>query len=301
MVLLPKTSRRSLMWNDVKIINQLPEKAGKVITTRAPRKCNKKCYETRILPIYQRKRVVQLTKFDYRLSNRLAVNLQKLRCRVNYHALQFTDPIFDLGMKLVQRMRMKSKHYVALHLRFMVGGKLSFELALSLYSEIYNTGFFGLQTIAVVVVIPHGVVQLGSLHKKHKKVNTVKVDVSEEQKNVIASEFENFTTLAERLRVDYEFGHTFDAKVLPRGDSSATWPLVRLLKPFDELFVDFQEFDVDALVKFVEETSTPTVTLFSKDPKHHPFVIKYFNSPNAKGPHLAQRGGTPKLVLDDLG
>ncbi|KAL8485638.1 hypothetical protein ACS0TY_027794 [Phlomoides rotata] len=94
--------------------------------------------------------------------------------------------------------------------------------------------------------------------------------------------FENFTTLAERLRADYEFGHTLDAKVLPRGDSSATGPLVRLLKPFDELFVDFQEFDVDALVKFVEETSTPTVTLFSKDPKHHPFVIKYFNNPNAK-------------------
>ncbi|KAI3464524.1 hypothetical protein Pfo_021187 [Paulownia fortunei] len=94
--------------------------------------------------------------------------------------------------------------------------------------------------------------------------------------------FENFTTLAERLRADYEFGHTLDAKLLPRGDSSVVGPLVRLFKPFDELFVDFQEFDVDALVKFVEETSTPTVTLFNKDPKHHPFVIKYFNSPNAK-------------------
>ncbi|KAH6832790.1 PDI-like 1-1 [Perilla frutescens var. hirtella] len=94
--------------------------------------------------------------------------------------------------------------------------------------------------------------------------------------------FENFTTLAERLRADYEFGHTLDAKVLPRGDSSATGPLVRLFKPFDELFVDSEEFDVDALVKFVEETSTPTVTLFNKDPKHHPFVIKYFNSPSVK-------------------
>lgn len=119
------------------------------------------------------------------------------------------------------------------------------------------------------------------------------------------------------MRADYEFGHTLDAKVLPRGDSSATGPLVRLFKPFDELFVDFevyipyhmllyfsllrsrnntyviccslnskvyslQEFDVDALVKFVQETSTPTVTLFNKDPKHHPFVVKYFNSPNVK-------------------
>ncbi|KAH6777109.1 O-fucosyltransferase family protein [Perilla frutescens var. frutescens] len=105
---------------DVRIVKQLPENVGKVITTRAPRKCNKKCYETRILPIYQRKRVqaVQLTKFDYRLSNRLDMNLQKLRCRANYHALRFTDPILEMGMKLVERMRMKSKHYVALHLRF---------------------------------------------------------------------------------------------------------------------------------------------------------------------------------------
>ncbi|KAL3840021.1 hypothetical protein ACJIZ3_024612 [Penstemon smallii] len=94
--------------------------------------------------------------------------------------------------------------------------------------------------------------------------------------------FDNFTTLAERLRADYEFGHTLDAKLLPRGDSSAAGPLVRLFKPFDELFVDSQEFEVDTLVKFVEETSIPTVTLFNKDPKHHPFVIKFFNSQDAK-------------------
>lgn len=60
---------------------------------------------------------VQLTKFDYRLSNRLNTDLQKLRCRVNYHALKFTDPIIEMGRKLVERIRMKSKHFVALHLR----------------------------------------------------------------------------------------------------------------------------------------------------------------------------------------
>ncbi|KAL1554514.1 protein ROOT HAIR SPECIFIC 17-like isoform X3 [Salvia divinorum] len=105
---------------DVRIVSQLPETAGRVITTRSPRKCNKKCYETRIVPIYQRKRVqaVQLTKFDYRLSNRLDMDLQKLRCRVNYHALRFTSPILDMGMKLSQRMRAKSSQYVALHLRY---------------------------------------------------------------------------------------------------------------------------------------------------------------------------------------
>lgn len=61
---------------------------------------------------------VQLNKFDYRLSNKLRDDLQKLRCRVNYHALKFTDPILKMGNELVRRMRLRSKHYIALHLRF---------------------------------------------------------------------------------------------------------------------------------------------------------------------------------------
>jgi GDP-fucose protein O-fucosyltransferase len=61
--------------------------------------------------------VVQLTKYDYRLSNNLEPDLQKLRCRVNYHALKFTDPIRQMGNMLVQRMRSKSNHFIALHLR----------------------------------------------------------------------------------------------------------------------------------------------------------------------------------------
>ena len=51
-------------------------------------------------------------------------------------------------------------------------------------------------------------------------------------------EFENFLAVAEKLRSDYEFGHTLDAKYLPRGEASVSGPLVRLFKPFDELFVD---------------------------------------------------------------
>ncbi|KAG7987008.1 hypothetical protein I3843_03G111200 [Carya illinoinensis] len=94
--------------------------------------------------------------------------------------------------------------------------------------------------------------------------------------------FDNFTALAEKLRSDFDFGHTLDPKLLPRGESSVNEPTVRLLKPFDERSVDFQDFHVDALEKFVEEASVPTVTLFNKDPTNHPFVIKFFNSPNAK-------------------
>ncbi|XP_023747469.1 protein disulfide-isomerase [Lactuca sativa] len=94
--------------------------------------------------------------------------------------------------------------------------------------------------------------------------------------------FRVFLTLAENLRSDYEFAHTLDAKLLPRGDSSVSGPIVRLFKPFDELVVDFEDFNLDALEKFVEEATIPTVTVFNHDPKNHPFVIKFFNTPNAK-------------------
>ncbi|KAK9286481.1 hypothetical protein L1049_014879 [Liquidambar formosana] len=85
---------------------------------RVPRKCTPRCYQNRVLPALMKRHVVRLTKFDYRLSNRLDTDLQKLRCRVNYHALKFTDSIREMGEKLVKRMRMKSKHFIALHLRF---------------------------------------------------------------------------------------------------------------------------------------------------------------------------------------
>lgn len=51
-------------------------------------------------------------------------------------------------------------------------------------------------------------------------------------------EFDNFTTLAEKMRLDYDFGYTLDAKFLPKGESVVIQPTVRILKPFDELFVD---------------------------------------------------------------
>nr|XP_043629074.1 protein disulfide-isomerase-like [Erigeron canadensis] len=95
-------------------------------------------------------------------------------------------------------------------------------------------------------------------------------------------EFDNFLNLADKLRSDYDFVHTTNVKLLPRGDSSVTVPTVRLLKPFDELVVDSQKFEVDALEKFIEDASTPLVTLFDQSPANQPFLVKYFESPNTK-------------------
>ncbi|GAB4862085.1 disulfide-isomerase [Ancistrocladus abbreviatus] len=103
-------------------------------------------------------------------------------------------------------------------------------------------------------------------------------------------EFNNFTTLAEKLRSDYEFGHTLDAKLLPRGESSVK----KLQFGCSSLLMNYlltlrykefgfpRDFHVDALEKFIEEASVPTVTIFNKDPNNHPYVIKFFNSANAK-------------------
>ncbi|KAL1190047.1 O-fucosyltransferase 16 [Cardamine amara subsp. amara] len=111
----------SLLSEDVKIIKQLPLKGGRTWSPgrmRVPRKCNERCYINRVLPVLHKRHAVQLNKFDYRLSNKLSDDLQKLRCRVNYHALKFTDPILTMGNELVRRMRLRSKHFIALHLRF---------------------------------------------------------------------------------------------------------------------------------------------------------------------------------------
>lgn len=51
-------------------------------------------------------------------------------------------------------------------------------------------------------------------------------------------EYENFMAVAEKKRSDYDFFHTSDASILPRGDQTIKGPVVRLFKPFDELFAD---------------------------------------------------------------
>lgn len=108
---------------DVTIVKRVPEKVMRSMekppyTMRVPRKSEPEYYLDQVLPILLRRRVLQLTKFDYRLTNELDEELQRLRCRVNYHALRFTKPIRSMGQKLVMRMRKMAKRFIAVHLRF---------------------------------------------------------------------------------------------------------------------------------------------------------------------------------------
>ncbi|GAB4855732.1 disulfide-isomerase [Ancistrocladus abbreviatus] len=129
--------------------------------------------------------------------------------------------------------------------------------------------------------------QLGPASVEIKSIDDAKKHIDEKSIFIVGlfprfsgEEFENYTRLAENLRSDYSFGHALDAKVLPRGESSVEGPVIRLLKPFDELVVDSQNFQLDAAEKFIEEASVPSLTVYDSDPNNHPYLEKYFNIEN---------------------
>ncbi|KAJ0937548.1 putative GDP-fucose protein O-fucosyltransferase [Helianthus annuus] len=113
----------SFLAKDVPVVKRVPEKVMRSLekppyTMRVPRKSEPQFYLDEVLPILTKRQVLQLTKFDYRLANDLDEELQRMRCRVNYHALRFTKPIQNLGQKIVMRMRKMAPRFIAVHLRF---------------------------------------------------------------------------------------------------------------------------------------------------------------------------------------
>lgn len=75
-------------------------------------------FTLQILPLFGKHKVLHFNKTDARLANNdLPLDLQKLRCRVNYQALKFTPQIESLGHKLIQTLQKKGP-FMALHLRY---------------------------------------------------------------------------------------------------------------------------------------------------------------------------------------
>ncbi|CAN4122134.1 unnamed protein product [Withania somnifera] len=79
---------------------------------------NEKYYLQQILPLFSKHQVIHFNRTDARLANNgIPLELQKLRCRVNFQALKFTPDIEALGEKLVQMLQARGP-FVALHLRY---------------------------------------------------------------------------------------------------------------------------------------------------------------------------------------
>ena len=106
--------------NDIQIVDRLPAQY-EAINAHAvrPVSWSKAYYYRKLSKILKEKKVVKFSHTDSRLSNNgLPSPIQKLRCRACYEALRFSPKIEELGKMIVARLRAKSNHYVALHLRY---------------------------------------------------------------------------------------------------------------------------------------------------------------------------------------
>lgn len=109
--------------DEVRIVKRLPKRFGStdssIILDMSPVSwSDEKYYLHQILPLFSKYEVIHFNKTDARLANNgISTELQLVRCRVNFHALKFTQQIEALGNRLVQKLRDKGS-FVALHLRY---------------------------------------------------------------------------------------------------------------------------------------------------------------------------------------
>nr|CAD1826641.1 unnamed protein product [Ananas comosus var. bracteatus] len=75
-------------------------------------------YHNQILPLIRKYKVVHLNRTDAWLANNgLPIEIQKMRCRVNYTALKFTSQIKELGKRVIKILRQNGP-FLVLHLRY---------------------------------------------------------------------------------------------------------------------------------------------------------------------------------------
>ncbi|KAI9082848.1 hypothetical protein K1719_035178 [Acacia pycnantha] len=110
--------------DEVRILRELPPRLKKRVDEKQRYSLspvswsNISYYEHQILPLLLKHKVVHLSRTDTRLANNgLPLEIQKLRCRVNFNALRFTPQIELLGRRIVRILREKGP-FLVLHLRY---------------------------------------------------------------------------------------------------------------------------------------------------------------------------------------
>ncbi|KAK4279998.1 hypothetical protein QN277_011684 [Acacia crassicarpa] len=110
--------------DEVRILRELPPRLKKRVNEKQHYSLspvswsNISYYEHQILPLLLKHKVVHLSRTDTRLANnRLPLEIQKLRCRVNFNALRFTPQIELLGKRIVRILGEKGP-FLVLHLRY---------------------------------------------------------------------------------------------------------------------------------------------------------------------------------------
>ncbi|KAK6157758.1 hypothetical protein DH2020_012006 [Rehmannia glutinosa] len=110
--------------DEVKIVKELPPhmqrnvNMGRYVSMPPSSWSDISYYTDKILPGELKKhRILHFQKTDSRLANNGPLEVQKLRCKVNYNALRFTAPIEKMGKKIVKILRKRGK-FLVLHLRY---------------------------------------------------------------------------------------------------------------------------------------------------------------------------------------
>ncbi|KAE9618263.1 hypothetical protein Lal_00047168 [Lupinus albus] len=110
---------------DVKIVETIPEnqkngkkKNIKAFQIRPPRDAPITWYTTEALKKMKEHGAIYLTPFSHRLAEEIDnPEYQRLRCRVNYHALRFKPHIMKLSQSIVDKLRAQGP-FMSIHLRF---------------------------------------------------------------------------------------------------------------------------------------------------------------------------------------
>uniref|UniRef100_A0A0E0L9U8 O-fucosyltransferase family protein n=1 Tax=Oryza punctata TaxID=4537 RepID=A0A0E0L9U8_ORYPU len=106
--------------SDIRIVKELPmelqsldlEAIGSLVNdTDVMKEAKPSLYVKKILPILLKNRVIHLVGFGNRLSfDPIPFQLQRLRCRCNFHALRFVHKIQETGALLVERLHGHRPH-----------------------------------------------------------------------------------------------------------------------------------------------------------------------------------------------
>ncbi|KAE9605617.1 putative GDP-fucose protein O-fucosyltransferase [Lupinus albus] len=110
--------------DEVRILKELPPQQKKKVESNSLYSMppiswsNMTYYYNVILPRIKEHEVVHFTKSDARLANNgIPKEVQKFRCKVNYHALRFTPLIEKLAKKIVRILKERGP-FLSLHLRY---------------------------------------------------------------------------------------------------------------------------------------------------------------------------------------
>lgn len=110
--------------DEVRILKELPPRVkrrvalGMIYTMPPISWSDMSYYHNQILPLIQKYKVVHLNRTDARLANNgQPLDIQRLRCRVNFSALRFTSQIEELGKRVIRLLRQNGP-FLVLHLRY---------------------------------------------------------------------------------------------------------------------------------------------------------------------------------------